>query len=300
MVGLTIIGHVAIDRVITSRGIRTQLGGPPTYISLVAQRLGLEVDVVTKVGDDMPRNFLKQLALQRIDLHDQILKGTETTRFTLDYRWAERRLSVESVCEKIRPGDIQKIPEAVLISPIVGEVPEQTSKVLMTAPTIALDPQGFVREILKDGNIRPKKWFDKDLLSRVTIYKSSLNELKFITGRIDAKQGLRQISNLGAKIAITTRGSQGAFLMTEERLFCIPAYNAVEVLDPTGAGDAFIGAFLIEYLQGEEAPWCASVGSAAASLIIETIGAKIDVSKQRIMRRAEEIFNNITELKFDV
>lgn len=296
MADLAVVGHVAIDKIITSTEERVQLGGPPTYISLIAQRRDLDTVSVTKVGGDLPSSFLGQLRGLGVDLLGQIIERAETTRFTLDYRGAERCLSVESVCDDIRPEDVRDLPEAVLISPIMGEVPPPTVSILTEAGFVALDPQGFVREIHRDGSVLPKRWFDEKLLRHMAVYKSSDEELKLVTGEADPWRGLRRILGMGAEVAIATKGAHGSLLLTRGGRYRIPAFKEVEVFDPTGAGDAFMGGFLSEYLRGEDAPWCAAVGGAAASCVVETIGACINVSTRQLRRRAEEIYNGVVKL----
>jgi len=296
MADLVVVGHIAIDRVITADGSRTELGGPPTYVSLVAERLGVDIGVITKVGGDLPSSFRRQLQELGIDLQGQIVEEAETTRFILDYRGAERRLSVESVCDEIRPEDVHDPPEVVLIAPIVGEVPPATASTLTETSFVALDPQGFVREVRRNGAVQPKRWFDPDILERVTVYKSSGEELELVTGEISPLRGLRKILDLGAEVAIATVGGQGALMLTEDGGFRIPVYGAAEVLDPTGAGDAFMGAFLSEYLRGEEALWCGVMGAAVSSCVIETAGAIIDGSNVEIRRRAENLYEGVVKL----
>lgn len=296
MADIVVVGHVTIDRIITVNNDVEQLGGPPAYVALAAGRLGLGVKAVTKVGVDMPEGFLSELRRLGIYLHDQVVEKANTTRFSLDYRYPERRLSVESVCEKIEPEDIHDLPEAVLITPVLGEVPLLTSSALTPTELVALDPQGFVREIGSDGCVRHKRWFDIGLLKQVTVYKSSSEELSLITGETSPWQGLRKIHKMGAEVSICTMGSQGALLQLKDDRFKIPAYRPIEILDPTGAGDAFMGGFLSEYLKGEEAPWCATMGAATASCVIETAGAAINQSRRKIRRRSEDLYNKIVRL----
>jgi len=295
MADFAVIGHIAIDRVITFSGCRRQLGGAPTYISLVARRLGLDAGAVTKVGGDMPSAFLRQLGELGVDLRGRVVEGAATTRFTLDYRGSERQLSIESVCEEIGPEDVRDLPEAALIAPIVGEVPPPTASAIQ-AGLIALDPQGFVREVRGDGSIRPMRWFDENLLRRVDIYKSSEDELRLVTGEADPWRGLRRIQGLGAEIAIATRGTKGGLLLTQGGRYRMPIHEAAEAVDPTGAGDAFLGGFVCEYLRGREGPWCAAVGAAAASCVVETAGARLEASARELRGRAEELYSGMVKL----
>ncbi|MFB0557881.1 MAG: carbohydrate kinase family protein, partial [Candidatus Bathyarchaeia archaeon] len=239
--------------------------------------------------------FVSQLRGLGVDLEGMTIDGAETTRFTLDYRWADRVLSVSSVCEEIGPEDVSGQPEAFLIAPIVEEIPQSTLSSIQ-ADTIALDPQGFLREIREDGRIIPKHWSDEKLLKRLTIFKSSEEELKLITGEANPIWGLEKIIRIGAEVAIATMGREGALLATRRNRFSIPVLRLRKELDPTGAGDAFVGGFLMEYLNGEDSLWCASMGSAIASCVVETLGAKMDSSMKEVRKRAEEIYNNIERL----
>ena len=75
----------------------------------------------------------------------------------------------------------------------------------------------------------------------------------------------------------------------------MPAYKS-DSLDLTGAGDVFLGAFMSEYLEGEDPAWCACMGSAMASLIVETAGARIEAPKREASRRAEELVERVVRV----
>lgn len=295
MADFGVVGHVAIDRIITTMEERTQLGGPPSYISLVIKRLGRSVSTVTKVGGDIPGDYISQLDELGVGLEGMIVDAAETTRFILDYRSAERRMIVESVCEEIGPYDVSGLSEVVLLAPIVGEILPATMSSI-DAELIALDPQGFIRDIRPDGSILPKRWFDEGLLRRLTVFKSSEEELKVITGDANPLRGLRKIIGFGSEAAIATKGGEGALLAFRRGFYRIPPSDVGEALDPTGAGDAFIGGFFSEYLDGEEPSWCASMGAALASCVVETIGTRIEASLKQIRERAEDVYNRVVRL----
>lgn len=295
MTDFAVVGHIAIDKIITSRDVRTQLGGPPTYISLISQRLGESVRTVTVVGDDIPSVFLNQLKDLGVDLKGMVIDGSATTRFTIDYRGTKRHLSVTSICEEIKPENIDELPKAVLIAPIVGEVSSSIASTI-NADVIALDPQGFVRDIQPDGSVLQRHWFDEVLMRRLTIYKSSENELKLVMREDDPLRGLEKIRKLGADVAIATRGGKGALFLSEKGFYMIPSHNVVEPLDPTGAGDVFMGAFISEYIKGEDTLWCASIGASGASYVVETFGPNINASRRQILVRAEDIYNHVVKL----
>ena len=57
----------------------------------------------------------------------------------------------------------------------------------------------------------------------------------------------------------------------------------------------FIGGFLTEYLRQKESTWCACVGSAAASVVVEGLGPTYFGTKEEIYRRAKILYEK--ELK---
>jgi sugar/nucleoside kinase (ribokinase family) len=70
----------------------------------------------------------------------------------------------------------------------------------------------------------------------------------------------------------------------------IPQCKSAAVVDPTGAGDVFMSGFLTEYIRQKDSLWCACVGSAAASLVVEGIGPTFFGEREEIYRRATSIY----------
>jgi sugar/nucleoside kinase (ribokinase family) len=292
MTDYTVIGHIAIDRVITSTEERVQIGGPPTYASLAASVMGGEIEAITKVGSDIGGEHISQLERIGLDVDGDIIKNATTTKFVLDYRAPDRRMSVEGVCADILPSDIIEASEAILLTPIVGEIPQKTYSCIY-AEVFALDPQGFVREVQPDGTIVHRAWYDEDLLRRTHIFKSSERELQLITQEVDCLKGLRKLIDLKVELAIATKGDKGATLMTENGAFYIPSVEDVAVRDPTGAGDTFIGCFYQKYLEGEDPIWCACMGSALASGVVETVGPSNELPIKEVNERAEFLYDRV-------
>lgn len=294
MASLTVIGHVAIDRVLSRNGERVQLGGPPSYMTLVSQIIGGGIRAITKVGDDLPEDIREELGRLGVEVDRFVVEGAQTTRFVLDYTGRTRSMWVESICDEISPEDIEVHAEAVIVAPIVGEISTETISSL-NSEFVALDPQGFLREIDVDGKVSLKQWSDRDLIARLDVLKASSREMRRITGEFKTQEGLEVILEAGARIAIATHGSRGLEMAFERGFYAIPAYPSV-VQDATGAGDAFLGAFVAELLEGEDPLWCASMGAAVSSCVVETHGASIWRTKRVVESRAQEIFEGIARL----
>lgn len=104
---------------------------------------------------------------------------------------------------------------------------------------------------------------------------------------------MKKIYDLGSKIVLVTKGKKGTILLFDEKFYNIPSFKPKILKDYTGAGDILIGAFLTEYVKGENPVWCACVGSAAASVKIESIGPALLGGKEEIYKRAAKIFKKV-------
>ncbi len=288
---LGVVGHVTVDRIISPDGVRHQLGGPPTYISLVTHILEAPISAATRVGGDFPQEYTTELVERGVKAH--VDHAAKTTRFVLDYTKPERGLGYDSRCSDIEPGDVSGLPDTCILAPIVGEIPGETLSALGSR-ILALDPQGFVRELLPGGIIRLRQWQDKSLLSRLSVFKASAGELRLVAGEA-GWEGLEKISALGIAVVIETLGDDGARILHGGRRLVVPAYKG-ETVDTTGAGDAFIAGLMKEYVCGEDLDWCAAVGSAAASAIVETIGPIIKIEKAELLERAEMVLSKMKVL----
>ncbi len=75
------------------------------------------------------------------------------------------------------------------------------------------------------------------------ILKVSEEEMAFLTGTQDLDTGSKRLLNKGAALVLVSLGERGAYYRNHSSSGCVSAYP-VHAVDTTGAGDAFIGAFL--------------------------------------------------------
>jgi len=273
----------------------TNLGGPPTYVSVAAARLGAKASVISKVGSDFPKEYRNWLQHNNIDLSGlKQVEGETTTKFSVKYQasW-KRKLQLRACAPPITASDISSslAAKVVHIAPIADELSvEVMRKLRKSASLLSLDPQGFVRGFTARGNVRRKRWTDSSFLELADVYKSSLNEALLVTGAVDLRQAARRIRDFGVRIVIVTQGMRGSVLLFDEVFQKVPACKPRALVDPTGAGDAYIGAFLAEYIRNKDPFWCACVGSAMASFVVEKMGPNGFVGSEETYVRAREIY----------
>jgi len=297
---LLVVGHFALDHIYKNgKFIGKFLGGPPTYVSLAAAKLGAKVSVLSKVGWNFKSEYVKYLISNGIELPFlKRVEDSETTRFELRYSadW-KRWLRLKAVAPSIKLEDLPKHlkVKAVHVAPIVNEIqPNLVRKLRESSEILSIDPQGFVRNFDKEGNVSLKKWQDFNLMKLVEVFKSSLGEIRMITEKKKLEVAMKQISDFGAKVVIVTLGAQGSILLSEDNFYKIPAASSRVIRDVTGAGDSYIGGFLAEYIRGKDAVWCACVGSAAASFVVEELGSSGFGDKEKVYQRAKEVYEKVS------
>lgn len=94
-------------------------------------------------------------------------------------------------------------------------------------------------------------------------------------------------------IVITTYGKNGSRIegKTVESAIKINAAQPEQVLDPTGAGDAYRAGFLYGYLRQWDLLTCGQLGSAVASFVVEQHGTQSQFTKAAVKQRYKEMFN---------
>jgi len=189
--------------------------------------------------------------------------------------------------------DIPHPPKAktVHVGPIAGEVDyDVVDKLRASSEIVSFDPQGLVRRFDEQGNITLGPLTDKRILGLVDVFKSSLDEIQAVTGLSELGSAMKAMHDCGVKIVIVTMGAEGAAVSVENAIHMVPACEPEKFVDPTGAGDVFIGGFLAEYVRGEDCSWCSCVGAAAASLVVEGVGPTFFGDRDEIYRRARILY----------
>jgi cytidine kinase len=82
------------------------------------------------------------------------------------------------------------------------------------------------------------------LLKRVDGIVLNESEARQLTKEDNLIRAARKIHRLGPKLVIVKKGEHGAILSTRSGLFISPAFPLNKVVDPTGAGDSFVGGMM--------------------------------------------------------
>jgi len=272
------------------------LSGCSTNACLAAKRLGMkDVVIVGNVGLDFAQRFLREIEQYKIKAINASMPE-RTTGFSLRYDdHGDRTLKVIADAGKIPLKEVwQKIDDTryLLLGPVLceidmGEIAELASNV---RGEIFLDPQGLLRRVSSNGEVEhfcDREKFKK-VVAAVDFVKPNELEAQIITGSEDHVESAKQLVEWGARIAVVTLGEKGSIACDQEVCVRIPAYKTMAV-DPTGAGDVYGGAFLAEYSRNNDLGSACLYASAAASVMVESVGPDFPVTDELVRRRAAVI-----------
>ena len=289
---LAVVGHIVFDHI--SRGVRlfeTQLGSPCVYASLGARALGASVVVGSKVGRDLTHDHVRWLRRQSVNTDYVHRTDGLTTAFRISYEDGTRRMWTDSRCQSITRSDLANFPQSssLHLGPILNEIPQSVALWLTERDTITcLDPQGYLRRTLRNGRVGRLKWRNTKLLNRLDVLKLSEDEAQVVLGQ---KLSTRKLTSLGPKVILITKGGSGTTMWTKEQgMFRIPAFKT-RVRDPTGAGDALVGAMLVTWVRTGDLLWSVAVGSAVASFVVERVGPTDFGTLRKVQKRAHVILD---------
>jgi fructokinase len=240
-------------------------GGAPANVAVAAARLGSEAAFVGSVGEDLFGDLiLRTLEAEGVDTSAvrrcepptrtsiafvEISGGERSFTFYRSDPAADELLSAEDVSE-----------EALSWASFVnfGSIPlikDPARSAIHRAVELAeeLDiPVAF------DVNFREHLWESAEaareivnpLLDRSQIVKLSDDEISPLLGTQRAEEAAKILLDRGVALVFVSLGPEGAFYATKDFEGEVPSFEA-EVLDPTGAGDAFLAAALVRLSEGE-------------------------------------------------
>lgn len=296
---ILVCGNPTIDEIVGPQRVVLAPGGSALYASAASAYLGAKVGILGCVGDDYPETVLDWLRGRRVNL--KWLKRTHgpTTRFRIRYAHGSRTLSLLQPGEPMTSQWGGSRVHGVHLGPVFNEIPKSLVKsVRRRCKLLSLDIQGLVRQADPYGSVRTVRRQLRDTLKVCDLVKGSADEVKIQTLSRDPLNAIDRLLSSGPGYAVATLGTKGSLLGIKCRgKFLIPAFPEPHAVDPTGAGDVFVGSWLRTYLSTGDPVWAASVGSGFASLTSKRRGlAKFAISRTELARRASWVYANVKAL----
>jgi len=119
-------------------------------------------------------------------------------------------------------------------------------------------------------------------LKLVDVLKPCKAAAKELTGESDYEKIVQELLTIGPKIVAMTLGADGCLIATQEAVVHVPAFQ-VDVVDTTGAGDAFMGGLSYALLQGWDAERVGTFANACAALCCTKVGARAMAKRDEVV-----------------
>jgi sugar/nucleoside kinase (ribokinase family) len=289
-----IVGSTALDSIKTPKAHNPRLLGGSASHAAVAASFFSPVKLIGVVGDDFPEAYLRLYRKHKIDLEGlQIVPG-KTFHWSGEYevnmnnrRTLATELGVfETFTPRLPPG-CRDIP-FVLLANIAPSLQHHVLDQMRRPKFVAADTMDLWLNIALPDLLK--------LIRRVDAFVLNESEARQLTQEDNLIHAARKIHKLGPKHVIVKKGEHGAILSNPAGLFISPAYPLHNVVDPTGAGDSFVGG-MMGYLATAKGTVESNLrramvyGSAVASYCCEDFGLKrtTRLTRPAIEKRVQEL-----------
>ena len=261
-----VIGHATQDLLPDGR---TTPGGTVTYSGLTAAMLGRRVGIVTSAAQAPQYRSDGILVHCRPAPFTTLYENLQTPQGRKQYLraralplglddvpagWGQARIvHLGPLTQEVDPALIQAFPKALL----------------------GITPQGWLRQWDADGLISPVAW------------GHAWQPLEAAAAVVLSPEDLGDDPNALAewrahtRLLVLTLGRRGAIVYHRGQEQRVPAYDVLEV-DPTGAGDVFAAAFLVQLDECGDPVEAARFANCAASFVVEGVGASNLATREQL------------------
>src|SRR5579875_289976 len=282
---LVIAGNITLDDTILpgKECIECAAGGDALYAAIGARLWDVSVGIFSRVGEDYPQAYLDELQRIGIDtagirrcsgptVHYRILYESANDRRFIHLTPPDRlaELSPESEDLPVAYRGAAAYHVAAMPTPLQGAL---VAAFIRQGALVALDPYeedvadciDTLLEMLRRGVIFLPSELEVDLIA------SALGEA---SSRQDCVEAATRFCMQGCPLVSIKLGERGSLTRSAQggHLYRLPVFPA-QVVDPTGAGDAFCGGFLAGLICYGSPLVATACGTVSASLVIEDFGA---------------------------
>lgn len=283
MANILVVGSISTDLVVNAdrkpeigetiegKEFQTFFGGKGANQAVACARLGAQTAMAGAVGkDEFGIRLLENLTYNQVSI-DQVVRIKEQASGTAlitvvegdnsiiyvagaNHRFTPEKLfQTEEQLERLKASDI------VLVQ---NETPVKTiEKLILTC-------QEYHVPVLY--NPAPARLISEEWIEKVAFLTPNETEFKVL---FPDKTMEEMLFKYPSKLIITL-GADGVVFCNGEKIISIPAFPVERIIDTTGAGDTFNGAFAVAYAEGKAIEESVRYANKAASLSIQHFGAQ--------------------------
>ncbi len=260
---------------------------------------GWQVDYVTALGDDMyskeMRAFFAEAGIGTA--HIQEIKGRRPGLYLIHQAGGDRHFTYwrGQSAAKLLADDPAALKAAlagadyvyfsgITLAILSARARGQLMKAIVTARNAGA-------RVVFDPNLRPALWTSPDIMASTLTAAATISDIVLPThsdeaplfGDSSSEATASRYLDIGVEEVAVKNGAEPAVVASRTLRETIPAVKAPKVVDPTGAGDSFNGAYLAARISGASQADAAREGHRVASVVIGEPGALVD---PRLIRAA--------------
>ena len=277
---LLIVASLAYDGIETSEHkIERTLGGAGSFICLSIKYFNCNPSIISVVGNDFLNEDLEILKSCGVDISGiEIIKDDKTFYWSCIYKNNFKdRITTKTelnVMANFNPVITEKnsTPDILLLGNLHPEIQLNAIKQIKKKPElIILDTMNYWIENFWNTL--------KEVINKSDLISINDEESEMITGEKDLEKAAKALHKMGPKFVIIKKAADGAELFNFDKRFNSIAFKVDKVVDPTGAGDCFIGGIAGYLTQSKNISFdtiksAIAYGTSIASYNVENIGTK--------------------------
>ena len=298
---LWVLGNLTTDDLVLADGTTAMglCGGNAIFAAIGGRLWSTRVALAARIGPDFPQSHVQSLEAAGIQLALSPTTAPSIHNWAL-YETADRRRFINwldsgsHLEQSLLPAEVPseaRHARVCHVAPMPLEVQSKLVRHLARGTTlVSLDPHD---EYVSGSEARLL-----ELLGQVDLFLPSRQEALLLFGRDAPEEAAMAFAKCGPQVVVIKLGAEGSLAYSPEleRPVHVPAV-AVNAIDPTGAGDAFCGAFCVSYglAPGRGLVEAACRATVAASFVVERRGAlavlpfDCSAAEQRLERLTEEM-----------
>ena len=252
---IVVYGEVLVDMIESNSAFNYFVGGAPFNVAYTINKLNQDVRFVGNVGDDLLGEFIKQFMVDNnIDTSGLNIDPNHNTTiaFVKNDKFGERSFCFyrkntadiyiqEESLELIKDANIVHLGSLMLSSEYGMNMALKIIKKAKENNKIVSFDVNYRDDIFKDQQTAINTY--KEIYEKCDIIKFSLDELVMFTNASDIKDALDSLG-LEGKVIYVTLGSKGSLVYFNNQILEVGSTH-VDVVDTTGAGDAFFATVLV-------------------------------------------------------
>jgi len=252
-------------------------GGKGANQAVAAAKLGAQVTMVGRVGDDafgaQQIANLSQLGIDVSHIQRDLKAATGVALIALDEQGQNSIILAPGANMRLTLADLEAAENALASAAILVLQLEIPQKVVEQAIKVAR-----AHGVIVLLNPAPARRLPPTLLSQVDVLIPNESETALLTGTEvndieSARRAAAKLRAAGVGTVILTLGGRGALLLEGQKATHVPGYR-VHVVDTTAAGDAFVGGFAVALAEGQDLAQAVRLANAAGALAVTKLGAQ--------------------------